>query len=172
MPRETLELSIQAAPPARLPAAQAVVVVAAVVEVEVVQEVVTYNISQSEVSIQVTCSVLTNQRTVSTHPGAGVGGTHGGQDAASAIKLEFIIFNNSSMVNLTVQVAAQSWLAQFVAHLLWALAVRQHRVRLRGFSFSMSTKKSEARAEPRKMRTKSLLSMMTDDCESTIKMIG
>ena len=74
------------------------------------------------------------------------------------------------MVNLTVQVAAQSWLAQLVAHLLWALAVRQHRVRLRGFSFSMSTKKSEARAEPRKMRTKSLLSMMTG-CESASKMI-
>ena len=32
------------------------------------------------------------------------------------------------MLNLTVQVAAQSWLAQLVAHLLWALAVRQHRV--------------------------------------------
>ena len=30
-------------------------------------------------------------------------------------------------MNLTVQVAAQSWLAQPVAHLLWALAVRQHR---------------------------------------------
>ena len=58
------------------------------------------------------------------------------------------------MVNLTVQVAAQSWLAQFVAHLLWALAVRQHRVLLRGFSFSMSTK-AEARKEPGKKRTNS-----------------
>ena len=54
MPRETLWLSMQAWPPARDPAAQAAVVVAAVVEVEVVQEVVTCNISQLEGSIQVT----------------------------------------------------------------------------------------------------------------------